>query len=181
LRCRALEQFDLAGALRHSARQIMEASAIQIDVVAIGRVRPLPERIEDNLLRMTQEGLTNVIKHSAATKAIVELDFGVKNIRLLIQDNGKGFNPSDCASSQDGHFGLLGISERTKRLDGNLSITSAPDAGTTIRISIPLETSNGVNGTNKAPQPDGSTDPGGIKNEAMHDVPRRGIAPEARP
>jgi signal transduction histidine kinase len=181
LRCRALEQFDLAGALRHSARQIMEASAIQIDVVAIGRVRPLPERIEDNLLRMTQEGLTNVIKHSAATKAIVELDFGVKNIRLLIQDNGKGFNPSDCASSQDGHFGLLGISERTKRLDGNLSITSAPDAGTTIRISIPLETSNGVNGTNKEPQPDGSTDPGGIKNEAMHDVPRRGIAPEARP
>src|SRR4029077_10246164 len=82
LRCRALEQFDLAGALRNTARQMMEASNIQIDVVATGRVRPLPERIEDNLLRMTQEALTNVIKHAAATKAIVELDFGPRNIGL---------------------------------------------------------------------------------------------------
>jgi signal transduction histidine kinase len=144
LRCRALEQFDLAGALKHSARQLMEAADIQTDVVATGRVRPLPERIEDNLLRMAQEALTNVIKHAAATKARVELDFGVKNIVLLIQDNGKGFNPNECAGSNDGHFGLMGISERTKRLDGQFSIVSAPGTGTTVRITVPLESRNEV-------------------------------------
>jgi signal transduction histidine kinase len=145
LRCRALEQFDLAGALKHSARQIMEASNIQIDVIAIGRVRPLPERIEDNLLRMAQEALTNVIKHAAATKTIVELDFGARNIRLRIEDNGKGFNPDGCRTPQEGHFGLLGISERTKRLGGKLSITSSPGAGTSIRIEVPIESENELN------------------------------------
>jgi signal transduction histidine kinase len=139
LRCRALEQFDLAGALKHSARQIMEASNVHIDVVATGRVRPLPERIEDNLLRMAQEALTNVIKHAVATQAIVELDFGAQNIRLLIADNGRGFNPDACGSPQEGHFGLLGISERTKRLGGKFSIKSSHGAGTSIRIEIPLE------------------------------------------
>ena len=153
---RALEQFDLAGALRHTARQIMEASDIQIDVVAVGRVRPLPERIEDNLLRMTQEALTNVIKHAAATKALVELDFGVKNISLLIQDNGKGFNPNDCSSAQDGHFGLLGMSERTKRLGGTLSITSSAGVGTTIRITIPLESKKELNYSTETSPPDKS-------------------------
>jgi signal transduction histidine kinase len=145
LRCRALEQFDLAGALKHTARQLMEASDIQIDVVATGRVRPLPERIEDNLLRMAQEALTNVIKHASATKTRVELDFGVKNIVLLIQDNGKGFNPNELAASNNGHFGLMGISERTKRLDGQLSIISAPGTGTTIRITVPLEARTDIN------------------------------------
>src|SRR5205814_1807750 len=110
------------------------------------------ERIEDNLLRMAQEALTNVIKHSAATLANIELHFGAQNIVLVIQDNGTGFNPNDCSGPSDGHFGLLGISERAKRLAGLFALTSAPGAGTSIRITIPLDSDHdpnpaGINGT----------------------------------
>jgi signal transduction histidine kinase len=139
LRCRALEQFDLASALRHTARQLMEASNMKIEVVAQGTVGRLPERVEDNLLRMAQEALTNVIKHAQATQARVDLDFGSTEVSLSIKDNGKGFVSAEQPGPQDGHFGLMGMSERAKRLGGNLTITSSAGTGTTIQITVPVK------------------------------------------
>ena len=118
LRCRALEQFDLPGALLSSSRQISGGSSLRVEMKAHGRVRPLPETVEENLLRIAQEALTNVIKHSGATLTEIELDYGPKNIVLQVKDNGKGFELDDCAGPREGHFGLLGISERAKRLQG---------------------------------------------------------------
>ncbi len=138
LRCRALEQFDLGSALKHTARQLMDASNIRIEVVAHGKAGRLPERIEDNLLRMAQEALTNVIKHAAATQAAVELDCNGKEVFLTIKDNGKGFDPTGMPGAKDGHFGLLGMSERAKRLGGRLAVSSRPGEGTTIEIAVPL-------------------------------------------
>jgi signal transduction histidine kinase len=101
-------------------------------------VRPLPDLIEDNLLRIAQEALTNAIKHSGGTTAAIELDYGAKNILMTVSDNGKGFSVENCAGPLDGHFGLLGISERVKRINGQIAINSAPGAGTTVRVEIPL-------------------------------------------
>ena len=126
LRCRALEQFDLSGALRLSSRQITNGTEINVEVTARGRVRPLPEIVEDNLLRIGQEALTNVIKHSDATAVKIDLDYGPQKIVLSVEDNGKGFTPERCIGPHEGHFGLLGISERAKRLSGQVSIISAP-------------------------------------------------------
>src|SRR5208282_2511827 len=93
---------------------------------------------EDNLLRIAQEALTNIIKHSGATLAVIELDYGPKNVVLQVKDNGKGFALDDCVGPSDGHFGLLGITERTKRLHGEIALSSVPDAGTTVRVQIPM-------------------------------------------
>lgn len=139
LRCRALEQFDLPGALRLSSRQIIDGTGIQVQVAAKGRVRPLPEIVEDNLLRIGQEALTNIIKHSEASLAKIDLDYGAQSIVLRIEDNGKGFAPEDRIGPHEGHFGLLGISERTKRLRGCVSFTSAPGKGTIVHVEIPLD------------------------------------------
>jgi signal transduction histidine kinase len=139
LRCRALEQFDLAGALRLSSRQMIDGTSIDVQVVAKGRVRPLTEIVEDNLLRIGQEALTNIIKHSEAKRATITLDYGPQTIVLRIEDNGKGFAPEHCMGPHQGHFGLLGISERTKRLRGRVSLTSAPGQGTVVLVEIPLE------------------------------------------
>jgi signal transduction histidine kinase len=57
---------------------------------------------------------------------------------LQVKDNGKGFALDDCAGPREGHFGLLGISERAKRLHGEIVFSSAPDAGTTVRVQIPI-------------------------------------------
>jgi signal transduction histidine kinase len=138
LRCRALEQFDLAGALLASARQMTCGSRIQVDLETRGQTCALPEVVEENLLRIGQEAITNVIKHSGATKAKIKLEFGPQHVILEIQDNGKGFEPAHVAGPDEGHFGLLGMSERAKRLSGHLRLTSAPETGAVVRAEIPL-------------------------------------------
>lgn len=142
LRSRALEQFDLPGALSTSCKQLTDGTKVQVEVTAKGRVRPLSETIEENLLRIAQESLTNVIKHSGATTATIELDYGAQNVILQIQDNGRGFEPEKSAGPSQGHFGLLGISERAKRLGGELSVSSEIGRGTTVRVQVSIEQSS---------------------------------------
>jgi signal transduction histidine kinase len=139
LRSRALEQFDLPGALSTSCKQLIDGTNIDLEVTAKGRVRPLSETIEENLLRIAQEALTNVIKHSGATAASIELDYGAQNVMLEIQDNGRGFEQEKSAGPSEGHFGLLGISERAKRLGGELSVSSEIGRGTKVRVQVPIE------------------------------------------
>jgi signal transduction histidine kinase len=139
LRCRALEQFDLPGALAASAREITHGTSIQVELETKGPARGLPEVVEENLLRIGQEALTNVIKHSQATLVKIQLDFQPQQAVLQVADNGIGFVPENAVGPADGHFGLLGMSERAKRLGGHLELVSAPGKGTTVRVIIPSE------------------------------------------
>jgi signal transduction histidine kinase len=138
LRSRELEQFDLPTALLISGNQIADGANIRVEVDKNGTVRPLPEIIEENILRVGQEAITNTVKHSGATHLALELAFSAEQVVLTVKDNGNGFAPENCLGPNDGHFGLLGMSERAKRLGGKISITSAPGMGTTIRIEIPI-------------------------------------------
>jgi signal transduction histidine kinase len=138
LRCRALEQFDLPGALLRSARQMTYGTGIVVELETRGQPRPLPEVVEENVLRIGQEALTNVIKHSGASRANVELAFAPQNIALTITDDGRGFDSQAALGPQDGHFGLLGMSERAKRLGGRVQIESVPGVNTTVRVEIPV-------------------------------------------
>jgi len=138
LRRRALEQFDLSGALRESARQITHGTPIQVELETSGPVQALPEVVEVNLLRIGQEALTNVIKHSKASRVKIELAFGPQQVALQIKDNGAGFTLENCLGPGDGHFGLQGMSERAKRIGGHFVPASAPGQGTTVRVEVPL-------------------------------------------
>ena len=139
LRSRALEQFDLPGALVTSGKQLTDGTNIHFEVNAKGRVRPLSETIEENLLRIAQEALTNVIKHSEATSAAIDLDYGPRTVTMQVKDNGRGFQSENCAGPGDGHFGLLGISERAKRLGTEAVFESKPGLGTTLRVQITID------------------------------------------
>jgi signal transduction histidine kinase len=139
LRCRALEVFDLPGALLGSARQITDGMLVEVELETAGTVRPMPEVVEQNLLRIGQEALTNIIKHSGATSAMIKLEFRATDVVLSVEDNGCGFEAHDPTRPRNGHFGLLGIGERAKRLGGKLSITTCPGKGTTVSVEIPLD------------------------------------------
>jgi len=141
LRSRALEQFDLSNALAEGARQITCGTDIQVHVETKGQVRPLPEVVEENLLRIGQEALSNVIKHSRSTTANIELVFAPQQVVLQINDTGHGFDHGKVGGPQEGHFGLLGMAERTKRLGGRFTLASIPGQGTTIRVEIPIDQS----------------------------------------
>ncbi len=137
LRSRELEQFDLPTALLISGNQIADGANIRIEAETKGTVQSLPETLEENILRIGQEAITNTVKHSGATQLALEWEFCPEGVVLIIKDNGNGFTPENCLGPSEGHFGLLGMSERAKRLGGSISITSAPGVGTTVRVEIP--------------------------------------------
>lgn len=138
LRSRELEQFDLAQALAISSRQISVGSGIQVDVKTSGDRTRLAETVEESLLRIAQEALTNVVKHSGATLATINLTFSTDHVSLEVKDNGNGLSVEKIATRGDRQFGLLGMSERAKRLGGRLDVSGGPGDGTTIRAIIPL-------------------------------------------
>jgi signal transduction histidine kinase len=137
LRSRELEEFDLPSAMRLSAQQILEGTRVAVEVETTGDVRALSEVVEENLLRIAQEALTNVIKHASASEVRISLEFGPQAVTLRVKDNGQGFTPDNCPGSREGHFGLLGMSERAKRLNGHLRVTSTPGNGTCLEVEIP--------------------------------------------
>ncbi len=132
------EQFDLSNALLENARQIASNVGIHVSLNTRGQARALPEIIEESFLRINHEALTNVIKHSDATFVNLQLEFEPQRVILTIEDNGRGFVPATAAGPNEGHFGLLGVSERVKRLGGRFQLTSLPNKGTTLQVEIPL-------------------------------------------
>ena len=95
---------------------------------------PLTQEIKISLLRIVQEALTNIIKHSSATKVNLELNTTEDQIFLTIEDNGIGFDPGINTTG----FGLQSMRERTAALHGTLKIASDCNQGTQIMIEIPL-------------------------------------------
>ena len=101
------------------------------EIVHVGKRKGLPG--------IGQEAITNTVKHSGATRLLLELEFRSDKITLVVKDNGNGFSPENCLGPNEGHFGLLGMSERAKRLGGKISVSSTLGAGTTITVEIPAE------------------------------------------
>lgn len=138
LRSRELEQFDLPGALRQSAEQLIDGTAMTLTFSTRGERSSLPEIVEENVLRIGQEALTNIAKHAHASRITIHFEFSATALVLRIADDGHGFDSAGVPSSSDHHFGLLGMSERARRLGGQLILESQRNHGTTIIVEIPL-------------------------------------------
>ncbi|HEU5080483.1 MAG TPA: histidine kinase [Opitutaceae bacterium] len=140
LRSRAMQEFDLAKALARNGEQIAGGAGIQTSMTTSGEARQLPEIVEENLLRIGQEALTNVVKHSGATKVFLHLAFLPGSVSLEIKDNGLGLAKRNGeALAERNHFGLVGMSERAARMSGRLEITGQPGEGVTVRVEVPLK------------------------------------------
>ncbi len=97
-----------------------------------------PGESATHLYRAVQESVNNILKHSRATQARVDLQRDVHEVRLTIADNGRGFDASpDGAASHSAGFGLRNISERVRLLRGRLEINSTRGSGTGVIIVIP--------------------------------------------
>jgi len=98
---------------------------------------PLSPEAELHLLRIVQEGLTNVRKHAAAHHVWIRLQHTPERIELTIADDGKGFDPHLPRGRQ--HIGLASMRERALSLGGTLTLASSPGRGTRINVVIPTE------------------------------------------
>jgi signal transduction histidine kinase len=111
---------------------------VAVSVDAAGDRRPLPQEMEQQLLRIAQEAVANVMKHANASRIRIELRGEAKRLCLRIVDNGRGFEQRDAFAAQGGHFGLLGMRERAERLGGEFRLASQPGEGTQVEVSVQL-------------------------------------------
>ncbi len=89
---------------------------------------------------MLQEAITNVVKHSGADQVGVILEATDGEVRLIVEDNGRGFQRDQCTDIALGraHLGLLGVRERLVLVNGSLEVESAPHGGTTVYACVPI-------------------------------------------
>lgn len=141
LRPPALDALGLHGALEEWCATFSRRTILPITYTGVP-LPPLTDAASLCLYRFAQEALTNVVKHAEANRADVRLELTEREIRLSVQDNGKGFHAGETLSRprRSGRLGLVGIRERLRALQGSLEIESHPGEGALLSAHVPRRT-----------------------------------------
>jgi signal transduction histidine kinase len=133
-----LEDLGLVTSLEMLVRELAQTAEIPITFISTGQERRLDPQSEMSIYRMVQESLNNVIHHANAQHAWVKLEFSETHLLAQIRDDGEGFTVPDnlVEFPKKGHFGLLGLQERSELINAQLDIISNPGKGTTISIRL---------------------------------------------
>ncbi|WP_306590894.1 sensor histidine kinase [Geothrix sp. 21YS21S-4] len=134
LQPRRPEGMDLLGALRSLSDRLLAGTEIQVELAQTGEPRPLGPRLEEELLRMAQEALTNALRHGHARWVRVVLQYEGRQVRLHMEDDGQGFDPSANAAG----YGMRSIRESVRQWRGRIDVDSGPGLGTRITITLPI-------------------------------------------
>jgi signal transduction histidine kinase len=139
LRSPVMDDYGLVATLQWYGRQLSARTDIDVAVYGQELVPRLASRIENALFRIAQEALTNVVKHAHATQATVTVDTDGDTVRLVIADDGSGFDPGQLKTS-DGRlrWGLLTMTERAEAVGGHCHIESQPQKGTRVVVEVTL-------------------------------------------
>jgi signal transduction histidine kinase len=139
MRSQLVEAHGFAKALASSAQQIVDGTPTQLQFEVAGSVRDLPPALEDDLLRVCQEAVSNSIKHAQANQIKVFLKYERRHVQLRIDDDGCGFDVNAIEAATNGHFGLVGMQERAKKAGGKLNLNSRVGAGTQVMVEVPVK------------------------------------------
>ncbi|MBV8435966.1 MAG: hypothetical protein JOY95_00455 [Silvibacterium sp.] len=132
---------DLASALATVGERLAGEqngrSPVDFRVVVEGESRALHPILRGEVHRIACEATINAFRHSGAGQIKVEICYDKKQLRVLVQDNGKGIDPQVLDGGREGHFGLPGMQERAKLAGGKLTVRSKLDSGTEVELTIP--------------------------------------------
>ncbi len=134
LRPSMLDELGLLPSLSAHCKQFSQLTGIAVDFANERVPEDLPPEISTAAYRIIQEALTNVARHAGATQVKTRIWADGDRLHILVQDQGKGFDPASAAGSS----GLSGMRERAALLDGLLTIDSFPGRGTRITAELPL-------------------------------------------
>jgi signal transduction histidine kinase len=140
LRPMALDDLGLRNAITQYLEEWAERSGLHIDLEITLGDRRLPAAVETGLFRVLQEAITNVTKHSGADQVGVVLEATGGEVRLIVEDNGRGFQIDEGTDIALGrtHLGLLGVRERLALVNGSLEVESSAHGGTTVYACVPI-------------------------------------------
>jgi len=142
LRPSILDDYGLDSALTRHVNILSKRTGLSIDyrfVCPEGSLPRLPNTLEVLLYRVTQEALANVVRHAEATRVSVVVLRQSDKVTVIVEDDGRGFDPSSVAVSADGRgLGILGMRERVTLANGEMTIDSGAGQGTSLRVKVPL-------------------------------------------
>lgn len=137
LRPSHLDDLGLGATLRWYSGEIEKRLPLKVKVFINNERFDLSTELNITLFRITQEALTNVIKHAYADSVKVDLSYESKGIRLVVEDDGVGFEPGALPTTRRPSWGLIGMQERANLMGGDFVINSDPGAGTQVEVYLP--------------------------------------------
>lgn len=131
------ESADLQSVIRDLVDAAPFAQSVQVAIEIEGRPREIHPFVLEEVSLIGGEALFNIARHSRATKVMITIEFGRRNLLIAFRDNGVGI-PEEilCQGRRDGHYGLGGMRERSERIGGLFSISSDPARGTEVAVSL---------------------------------------------
>jgi hypothetical protein len=127
----------LLPAIKKLAKNASDNDNFQIEVHSYGLDQRLDNSLEIAIFRIIQELVTNIIKHAEASEANIHITNHEDSLNIMVEDNGKGFNPNQITKTNKG-MGISSIGKRIEHLNGTMTIESEINKGTTVIIDIPL-------------------------------------------
>jgi len=140
LRPPTIDSLGLGAAIQSFTREWMDRTGIKVDLSLDSKLGRLPEAIELSIFRIVQEGLNNVWRHAKASSVKIEVEHtSPRALMVTIEDDGMGFVDNFDLNdlSKNGHFGLLGISERVALLGGRMRVRTQTEGGSLLQVEIP--------------------------------------------
>jgi signal transduction histidine kinase len=138
LRPGALHDEGLVAAVTKQAAAVAARSGLAIEVAGPDERLPLPEAVEEELFRLVQEALNNVVKHAGAHQVRIEFRTTDGELTIRVADDGVGFDPG---TPYPGHLGLTSMAERAARAGGRLRVDSRPSGPTVVEVLLPVAAS----------------------------------------
>jgi ligand-binding sensor domain-containing protein/signal transduction histidine kinase len=136
LRSSTTEENALAEALRRAGEEFQFLRSIDFHLAVEGAGQEMHPIVRDEVYRIGYEAIRNACVHSGGNRLTVELSYA-KSLTLSVKDNGKGIDPDVAANGKSGHFGLIGMYERARRIRGKLTISSSTGLGTEVKLVVP--------------------------------------------
>jgi signal transduction histidine kinase/streptogramin lyase len=137
LRTTETENQSLETAFARMRQEFPLKDKIDFRIIVGGVARPLRPMIRDEVYRIGREALVNAFMHANAKRIEVEVEYASRHLKVLVRDDGIGIDPQILHSGREGHWGLVGIRERSKKIGANLRLRSRIGAGTEIDLTVP--------------------------------------------
>jgi signal transduction histidine kinase len=138
-----LQELGLIAAIRKEAKDLARTTGVRARVAVPDEIGRLAPETEAAIYRVVQEALHNVAKHAQASSVSIQMARENGSVKLLVEDDGIGFQSRTAGNSRGHAFGLAGIKERIGMLGGHVHVSSSRGKGTRIEVTIPAEQASG--------------------------------------